>query len=310
MLRSLSSVRIEDDGLGGFTEGAIQAGVRVLWAGNHWPEAVRAHAANHPDVEHLTQDLRQADWRVAPAHDLLTASPSCVGNTPARGKEKPHHDTARSTAWAVVDCAEYHRPRAILVENVPGFLDWILYPAWKLALEALGYSVSPHLVEAADCGVPQERLRVIVACTRSKAPLQLKLPKYRHVPALEIIDFEQGSWTPVRKPGRAPATLRRAINGRRQFGDRFVMPYYGSGSGLTGRTLDRPIGTITTVDRWAVVRGSEMRILSISEYKRAMSFPEGYRMPGTSKRLDIHLLGNAIPPLMAKECILALQRAW
>ena len=96
-------------GAGGFTTGATAAGVRVVYAANHWRAAVDAHAANHPDVTHACQDLHQADWHKLPRHDLLLASPSCQGHSRARGKDKPRHDAARSTAWAVVSCAEVHR---------------------------------------------------------------------------------------------------------------------------------------------------------------------------------------------------------
>lgn len=62
-------------GLGGWSTGASMAGVQVLWAANHWPEAVQWHANNHPDTQHVCQDLHQADWTQVPAHDLLLASP-------------------------------------------------------------------------------------------------------------------------------------------------------------------------------------------------------------------------------------------
>lgn len=96
-------------GAGGFTTGAALAGCRVLYAANHWPTAVEWHAANHPGTVHACQDLQQADFRTAPAHDLLLASPACQGHSPARGKDQPHHDAQRATAWAVVTCAEVHR---------------------------------------------------------------------------------------------------------------------------------------------------------------------------------------------------------
>jgi len=73
-------------GLGGFTEGAEAAGVDVVWAANHWPQAVECHRRNHPRVEHLCQDLQQADWTTVPRHDLLLASPACQGHSKARGK--------------------------------------------------------------------------------------------------------------------------------------------------------------------------------------------------------------------------------
>ena len=132
-------------GAGGFSEGARAAGCTVVWAANHWPLAVEWHAANHPDTAHACQDLQQADFRQMPAHDLLLASPACQGHSPARGKEQAHHDAQRSTAWAVVSAAECHRPGVVLVENVPAFTRWALYPAWEQAMRALGYQVAPHL---------------------------------------------------------------------------------------------------------------------------------------------------------------------
>src|SRR4051812_4600733 len=101
-------------GAGGFTCGAAMAGIDVLWAANHWPAAVAVHAANHPRTEHACQDLQQMDWSRVPSHHLLLASPCCQGHSKARGRDGPHSDLSRSTAWAVVSCAEYHRPRGFV----------------------------------------------------------------------------------------------------------------------------------------------------------------------------------------------------
>jgi DNA (cytosine-5)-methyltransferase 1 len=57
-------------GLGGFTEGATQAGIRVVLAANHWQSAVDCHALNHPQTLHACQDLQQADFTTFPEHDL------------------------------------------------------------------------------------------------------------------------------------------------------------------------------------------------------------------------------------------------
>jgi DNA (cytosine-5)-methyltransferase 1 len=295
-------------GLGGFSEGAEQAGCRVVWAANHWRQAVDVHADNHPDTEHACQDLHQADWRQVPAFDLLLASPACQGHTRARGKERAHHDATRSTAWAVVSALEFHRPALGVIENVQEFTRWALFPAWCSALQALGYAVSPHLVDAADHGVPQHRERVFIALTRSQHPIALSLPQRAHVPAERILDFNTGTWSAVDKPGRSRATLARIAAGRSQHGGRFLAPYYGSGSGLTGRPLSRPIGTITTRARWSVIDGDRMRMLTVAESRRAMGFRESYRVPaGTVDAL--HMLGNAVCPPVARDFIDALRRA-
>ena len=295
-------------GLGGWSTGARMAGVSVLWAANHWQDAVTWHSHNHPDAIHVCQDLHQADWSKVPAHDLLLASPCCQGHSKARGKASgnPQHDASRSTAWAVVSAAEFHRPAVAIIENVPEFMDWSLFPAWCMAMEALGYSLAPHVVDCADLGVPQNRVRMFLVATRSKAPLFLDLPKLAHVPATSFIDFDAGSWSPIHRPGRAQATLDRIAAGRRDHGDRFVFSYYGNTK--TGRSIGRPIGTITTRDRWAVVDGDRMRILTANENLAAMSFPADTRRPD-NHRLTVHMAGNAVPPVAAARIIEAVRAA-
>ncbi|MFJ2362518.1 DNA cytosine methyltransferase [Pseudomonas sp. NPDC087697] len=297
-------------GFGGWTRGGVEAGLKVLWAANHWPEAVKWHTANNPDTKHVCQDLHQANWCEVPKTDVGLASPCCHGHTPARGKENgnPQHDSSRSTAWAVVSAAEALRQDAWVVENVPGFMNWTLYPAWTDAMRRLGYQLAPHIVDCADLGVPQHRVRLFMVCTRSKAPLHLQLQQQQHVPARSIIDFEAGKWSLIEKAGRAEATLSRVKNGRKAFGERFVMPYYGRGSGMTGRSLDRPIGTITTLDRWAIVDGDRMRMITANEAMAAQSFP-GDTLRPDNHRLTMHMTGNAVPPLAGQRIIEALKAA-
>jgi DNA (cytosine-5)-methyltransferase 1 len=68
-------------GWGGFTLGANQAGLDVVYAANHWQTAVDVHERNHPNAVHACQDLRQADWSALPAYDVLLASPACQGHS-------------------------------------------------------------------------------------------------------------------------------------------------------------------------------------------------------------------------------------
>jgi len=295
-------------GAGGFTIGAQLAGIDVIWAANHWQLAVDTHSANHPDTEHVCQDLHQANWMDVPAHDLLLASPACQGHSKARGKDRPHHDETRSTAWAVVSAVEYHRPEFVVVENVPEFFDWALYPAWAQAMQALGYQLAPHVIDSADHGVPQHRTRAFIVCTRSASPLMLQLPQREHQPIAPHLEWDYPIWSPVNKPKRSKATLARVARGRESYGDQFVMPYYGNGSGLTGRDINRPLGTVTTRDRWALVKGDEMRMLNVREYSAAMGFPQHYSLP-EHRAKAIHLLGNAVCPPVARDIVKALEVA-
>ena len=295
-------------GIGGFSAGAEAAGCNVLWAANHWPTAVEWHTVNHPGTMHACQDLQQADFQQAPAHDILLASPACQGHSPARGKERPHHDSLRATAWAVVTCVEIHRPAFAVIENVPEFSKWVLWPAWTAALHSLGYALSPMILDSADHGVPQNRKRLFVVATRSKYPIELRLPVRRHISAADCIDFGSGQWAEIERPGRSIRTLERIASGRCRFGPRFLAPYYGSGSGETGRSIHRPIGTLTTRARWAVVDGDRMRMVRASEGRKLMGLPTSYNIP-MNEATAWHLLGNAVCPPVATDIINAMRIA-
>ena len=86
------------------------------------------------------------------------------------------------------------------------------------------------------------------------------------------------------------------------------MPYYGSGSGLTGRCLSRPIGTLTTKARWGVVDGDRMRMVSVDEARQFMGFPNGYHLPKSVTEAN-EMLGNAVCPPMARDLITAIREA-
>ena len=133
----------------------------------------------------------------------------------------------------------------------------------------------------------------------------MPLPVREHVSAASVIRFDEGRWATVDRPGRSAATLARIAAGRKAHGARFLIAYYGNEHG--GRSLDRPIGTITTRDRWAVIDGDRMRMVSVTEARDAMGFPPSYRLP-TSQRLAMHMLGNAVCPVPAADVINEIRR--
>ncbi len=297
-------------GAGGSSIGAVAAGARVVWAGNHWPVAVDVHRRNHPDALHACQDLQQQDWRVVPKADLVWASPACQGHSRAaslggdgRRGSAPHHDALRSTAWAVVSCLEVHRSELAIVENVPEFRRWVLYPAWCAALQALGYQLAEHVIDAADVGVPQSRKRLFVLLSRSRAPLRIELEQREHLPFASCLDESAANWTPVSR--RSAGVQARVARARRNHPSGLVLTHYVTGH--PGRSIDRPIGTITTKVQWAIVRDQEIRFLNSLEFRRAMGFPDSYELNGALST-DTRLLGNAVCPPVAAALIRELRR--
>lgn len=287
-------------GWGGLTLGAEQAGVHVAWSANHWPLAVRTHAMNHPNTEHVCQDLRQADWTKLPPHELLLSAPSCQGHSPAsQPKRRAYHDALRATAMAVIDCADVTEPKAIIVENVPAFTSWRLYPWWCDGLRKLGYQLDERIVVASQHGVAQRRRRLFVIATRPG----VRVPPFVTSdvePAFEpLLDptVPDSAWTPV---ARATPNVRARIErSARRHGPRFLTQHTSDHHGVP---LHEPIRTITTATHhWNLVDGDRYRALTGRELARGMGFPDTFTWPADASVADVTKgLGNAVCPPVAR----------
>ena len=166
-------------GAGGSSTGAIAVpGVEVKVAANHWKLAVDVHNANHQDAMHVQADISEYDPRLIPRTDIAWLSPSCTNHSIAQGKSRREIDAApdlfgevlpdaaaersRSTMWDVVRYSEYHRYRAVIVENVLEVMKWEPYRAWLLAMDSLGYSheiLSINSMHAQHSGLPAPQSR-------------------------------------------------------------------------------------------------------------------------------------------------------
>lgn len=300
-------------GAGGFSTAALQAGLDVIFAANHWKLAVTVHQANHPTVPMAPMKLMtDTDWSQIPKMELLIASPSCQGFSTAAtryggGKRGnlPKHDDDRVTSMAVIECVDRHRPKAVIIENVAEILEWGLYPWWKEGFARMGYSVSENVLNAADTGVPQERERVFIVAVKGKKKVVVPPARKEHVGILGSLDLDAGEWDFVsNKPHGVQARVARARAGKFKTAPLFIVH---DDSYHSGRAVTRPIGTITTKDQWRIVRKDrrgrdETRLLSVDEYRAAMGFPEDYLLP-VGKNDSVRLLGNAVAPPMARYVI-------
>ncbi len=114
--------------------------------------------------------------------------------------------------------------------------------------------------------------------------------------------------TPVTEPVRTMTTRGHQSLIR---WDHLLVPYYGKS---TARQVDQPGGTVTTVDRNALV-GPQVavddctfRMLEPHEIQAAMAFVDGYVVLG-NKRERVRQLGNAVTPPAARDLIAAVVEA-
>lgn len=312
-------------GCGGLTEGAEQAGAKVVVALNHWDFAVKVHALNHPRTQHLLQDARQAEWRNLPAFNLLMGGPSCQGHSDAGQPGRKHsdkvqeqHEIDRATAWALTTCAEVCRPDWIVAENVMRWLRWPLFDLWRETLHRLGYATRVLVLDASRYGVAQARRRVFVIGNRSEAAVDhaahtieaAAAPKHAPRPgAGTIVDFDAGRWRDTDRCGHGS---RARIVAGLEFGvDRWWCQHV---TGHRGKTMDAPLSTITGADQHVLCRRVgkrvEYRPLLASELLAAQGFPKGYRLPEKYRRRDLcRAIGNAVPVPLGRTIVSAIREA-
>jgi DNA (cytosine-5)-methyltransferase 1 len=175
-------------GAGGSSSGAIQVpGVRVRMAANHWKLAVDTHNTNHPDADHDCADISQTDPRRYPTTDILWASPECTNHSQAKGTRRANRqpdlfdqmlpdeaaERSRATMFDVLRFAEIHRYKAVIVENVVDVRDWVMWPAWRLGLNNLGYDfevvyLNSMFAHAAGAPAPQSRDRLYIVAWQAR----------------------------------------------------------------------------------------------------------------------------------------------
>lgn len=298
-------------GMGGSSWGAYTAGVEIAAAIDMWDLASFTYVDNMSNTTVYSckcEDLSPHALRTQLGGiDLLIASPECTGHSVAKGARLASQ-ASLSTAFQVSRFAKVFKPRWLVVENVVNMRDWDRYTEWRDGLVSIGYNISEVLVDAADFGVPQSRRRLFILGDSSAQPPDSVCPtvhKKRAIRRTLRVDGKY-SFSRLASKDRSPATVERAKRATKALGreDPFLLVYYSSDGAGGWQSLGRPLRTITTVDRFALVRRGEtgfleMRMLQVPELQRAMGFPPGYKMQHGTRRQKIKLLGNAVcPPVM------------
>jgi len=305
-------------GAGGSSAGARLAGAQIVRGIDACELATATFRDNFSnsvvETRWLGPSSRPASDMCRGEVDLLLASPECTNHSPAKGS-RPRSETSRQTSSYVVNFAQKLKPRWIVLENVIQLRDWRGYKPAINELRNLGYNIRAQVLDASKFGVPQTRRRLFVLCDRDTEPRDVK-SRHRLVrPASDAIRLN-GPWasTPLYSDMRAEATLRRAERAIVALGKGvpFLIVYYGSDGAGGWQSIDRPLRTLTTLDRFGLVtwEGKEpmLRMLQVEELRRAMGFPTGHAFNRGTRRDKIRLLGNGVAPPVMKAVVETLVR--
>lgn len=290
-------------GGGGSSLGAEAAGAEIICGVDAWDIASKTYQSNFPRAaaRHmmLTEDTAPVDLGVS-VHgvNLLLASPECTNHSCAKGA-RPRDEDSRRTARYILNFARDITPRWVALENVIQMRKWEGFAPLISELESYGYHIRQQVIDAATMGVPQTRRRLFLLCDLEKMPDEVPAKTGPLATVLDILD-PPGTWQsrPLYSAGRAANTLGRAERAIAELGRGvdFLIVYYGSDASGGWQPLDRPLRTMTTLDRFGLVTWHSdtpmLRMLQVPELKRAMGFTGV--LPHGSRRDRVKLLGNGV----------------
>lgn len=156
-------------GIGGFDLGLEQAGMQVVFQceinkfcqevlKKHWPNAVL-----HGDINKVMPDDIPNSAQVwcggFPCQDLSLAN---------QGKRRGLDGERSGLFFKYAGLIKYHKPRWVIIENVPGLLNSHQgkdFQALLQKLDEFGYGVSWRVFDAKYFGTPQRRRRVYIVAS-------------------------------------------------------------------------------------------------------------------------------------------------
>ena len=323
-------------GCGGLSLGLRRAGFEVLAAIDDDPLSVSTYRLNHPSTvvkDKKIEEVKPVDLmeelRLAPGQlDLMAGCPPCQGFSTLRtlngGREveEPQNDLV----FDFVRYVECFRPKALMLENVPGLLADRRASTVRRGLERMGYECRAEVFDAARFGVPQRRRRMIMLGARGSAPAFAKTTRRRTVSqAIRFLSPPEQSNDPahnydVRRAAKVLSLIRRIPKdggSRTDLPSSAQLPCHRDFDGfrdIYGRMAWRSqaptiTGGCINPSKGRFVHPEENRAITLREAALLQGFPVSYEFDLSRGRYPVaQLIGNAFPPKFAEHFGKAIYR--
>lgn len=267
---------------------------------------------NRPEWNVLEEDVRKFKERSGDfaGIDLLAGGLPCPPFSVA-GKQLGEKDERNlfDDALGIVDAT---RPKAVMIENVRGFLDAVFSDyreKLKTQLSKLGYETDWRLLNASDYGVPQLRPRVVIVALRKEFTGQFAWPEaLPHNPPTvgeTLIDLMKANgWRGAEDwAAKANEIAPTIVGGSKKHGGPDLGPTRArrawASLGVEGRTIAPEAPEPFHID---------MPRLTVRMVARIQGFPDEWHFTG-AKTNAYRQVGNAFPPPVAQAVATQLKAA-
>jgi len=311
-------------GCGGLSEGLKEAGFRVVAGIEVERNAARTYTMNHKDTVLFEEDIRKFDTerikcllQGEPLH-LLAGCPPCQGFSSLRTLHRKLviRDERNELILEYFRFVKALKPLTIMLENVPGLVDYTLFKKVIGDLKHIGYTLSYNIVDFAGYGVPQHRKRLVLVGSRIgmikiapgtnnaktvgdvirnlKPPSDIDDPLHKIFQEHTTRIRDMISLIPKNGGSRKdlPVKYKLKCHSRKNVGFNDI---YGRLS------WDKVSSTITggclSPSKGRFLHPEEDRCISAREAALLQTFPIDYKFPTDIPRTELALLiGNALPP--------------
>jgi DNA (cytosine-5)-methyltransferase 1 len=321
---------------GGVTSGFIKAGIKVLGGIDIEGAYKETYEKNNEGAKFIQADIAKLSPRSL--HKRLGIKKNMddlifVGCSPCQYYTNMQTDKTKSaTSHLLLEdfkrFVEYYNPGYIFIENVPGLDTKEESPLGKFKrfLSRKGYVFDEAVVNAAEYNVPQNRKRYILLASRVKKSISVPvgsskkiktvrtaISNLKPVPAGYTDKSGLKHWT----ANLADINLKRIQHTSKNGGTRLewknnealqLKCYIGKDDtfpDVYGRMhWDLPAPTITTkfhsITNGRFGHPEQHRALSLREGALLQSFDKSYKFYSDSLAIVARMIGNAVPPQLAK----------
>jgi len=312
-------------GCGGLTLGLKRAGLRVVAAIENDELAAQTYKSNHSRVRICKNDIRKIAARTLMRElglksgelDVLAGCPPCQGFSVLRTRNgsSQRRDRRNGLIAEMLRFIRAFRPKAVMLENVPGLSAHWSFRKTCRDLRRLGYCVQWDVKDARHYGVPQRRKRLILVAGRG-----FEIP---FAPESDTIRTVRHAIGHLGKVGKTRDALHNQPENRsarivslikaipKNGGSRGDLPrsrqlkchkHFDGFGDIYGRMAwDEASPTITggcyNPSKGRFLHPNENRAITLREAALLQTFPGKYRFPiDASKESVALMIGNALPP--------------
>ena len=327
-----------------------RVGINIVVANELIEKRAKLYQYLYPNCKMICGDISDEDVfsniiQSSKNIEFLIASPPCQGMSVAgknRHQDMMVEDSRNFLINYVFKAITLLNPKYVIIENVPALLKLKLPFRKELhtIIEILNlkfgdrYNIDGKIVDAADYGVPQTRLRAIIKMSPKNIEWNWPQPNDKKVtvreaigmlPSLESGESSNIKWHFARKHDpRHILWMKHTATGKSAFSNDVFFPQKKDGSRIKGyescyRRIkwDEPAPTITIRnDAISSQRNvhpgrllsdgtfSDARVLTPYEIMILSSLPKNWGIPDDTPEILIRqVIGEAIPPLMIEKIV-------